>query len=156
MAQTIIDLSKSSDWVLRANISKQARSYTDGIQTKYYPIPDFDLGITANARFIAVALLINYGRPTWYYGGYLSVNYKLPFATQLPGQLGAIDNPILRINKTTILEVNKISGASYRLNYSAPKWFRDVKIKVWQYVGVEFNFVDETLLDLQSKLNQLL
>ncbi|BAU63029.1 hypothetical protein STA3757_03840 [Stanieria sp. NIES-3757] len=150
MSQTNIDLLSSSDWSLRCNIYKQAQSYKDGGTTKYKHIPPFDLGITLNARFIAVAIILKYARPTWQHGGFINQVYNLPFAVQ-----GLHSGHLLFINRAKIIEFPRLTGNSYRLLYTPRLWYRDVRVKVWQYRGIEYNFVDSTLLDIQQKVNQL-
>jgi hypothetical protein len=156
MSQTVISLNDAAEWTLRADIDKTATSVIENGKEKFFPIPGFNLGLSINSRFIAVAILINYGKPSWTWGGLLNIDFGLPFATSTPGSNGVAASETLLVNKTRIIEANKISGASYGLFYLPPRWFRDVKIKVWQYNGTEYNFVDETLFDIQQKVNQLI
>ena len=156
MSQTLIDLNDSNNWTLRTDINQVALSTIVDQKEKFFPIPEFNLNVSINANFIAVAILINYGKPSWSWGGLLNINFDLPFTTQTSGSKGFSSSESLLINKTKIIQVNKISGSSYGLSYSPPKWFRDVRIKVWQYTGFEYDFVDDTLYDIQQKINQLI
>jgi hypothetical protein len=95
-------------------------------------------------------------KPTWKHGGFLNQVYKLPLITQTAKNQGLYEGHLLLINQTRILEMPRLTGESYRLLYTPRLWYRDVRIKVWQYRGTEYNFVDETLFDIQQKVNQLL
>ncbi len=157
MSDTQIQFTEISNWVLRVNIQKRAIRRVENGKEKYDPIAPFDLGITLNARFLAVAALIEYGRPTWVHGGFLNQQYPFPLNTNIsPFQTAITQSQFLLINTVKIVQFPRLSGSNYRLWYTPRKWFRDIRIKVWQYRGEEYNFVDSTLYDIQQKINQLL
>lgn len=152
-----ISFRNSSDWSYRGGASRIARTVTINRRTKITPIPKFQLGFSLNARFLAVAILVEEAKPTWNAGGFLNQVHKIPFTTQASPKGKAITNSqFLLMNKTNLVDFPRLSGQSYNLIYAPPPWFPDVKIKVWQYRGEEFDFVEDTLASLENKINQLL
>ena len=157
MSDTLIQLSDSSNWSYRGQVSKTARSETINRRVKYFPIPMFDLGFTLNARFLAVEVLVREAKVTWRSGGFLNQSQPIAFATKASPKGQAVSNSaFLLINRTNLVTFPRLSGKSYRLVYSPPFWFRDVRLRVWQYRGLESNFTEDTVKRIEDKVNQLL
>lgn len=157
MSDTQIQLQNIADWVLRVNLYKAAQTYQEDGKIKYIPIPPLSLNAQLNARFIAVGILVQNAKPTWNHGGFLNQLYPFSLNTNVSPLGRAItESRILLINKVKIIQFPRISGASYQLLYSPQKWFRDVRIKVWQYRGTEANFTEDTLYQINQKVDQLL
>lgn len=157
MSDVRIDLTNGRDWSYRGQKSKIAPKFVENGRTKYLPISTFDLGFTLNARFIAVEIVVRESKPTWSHGGFLHQAYPLRVTTESRFRNQAsTDAKVLLLNRTRLLEFPRLSGTSYRLIYSPRRWFKNVKIKVWQYRGEEFNFAEDTLKSIEDKINQLL
>lgn len=145
------------DWVLRVDKFQAAQQKGTLQKPEYAPIPNFNLGINIKAGAIAVGVACNYARPTWYFGGKIYQVVGFPNNSIIAPIGGALANEKeLPINKVTIWVLPRITNQNYSLLYSPPRWFRDVRIKVWQYVGEEYDLFDNLLLDIEQKLNYLI
>jgi hypothetical protein len=151
----------AKDWVLRVNQFQQARIKTPATKTKdaqYIPIPNLNLGVKLKAGVLAIGINCNYSKLTWFFGGkiYQVVGFPNNFdTTPIGGAL--VKDRELPINKVVIWSLlPRITNQDYTLLYLPPRWFRDVRIKVWQYVGEEYDFVDSSLNNIETKLDYLL
>jgi hypothetical protein len=151
----------AKDWVLRANQFKTAQLKVAATKTKdaqYLPIPNINLGIKFKAGVLAIGINSQFARPTWSFGGKIYQVVGFPNNFDITPIGGALANEKeLPIDKVIIWQLlPRITNSDYTLLYSPPRWFRDVRIKVWQYTGEEYNFVDSTLNNIETKLNYLL
>ena len=150
----------AKDWVLRANqyqVAKLKSAATNTKKAEYLPIPNINLGLKLKASALAIGVNCTYSKPTWFFGGkiYQVVGFPKNADTAPIGRALANDRE-LPINKVVIWQPLRITNADYGLLYSPPRWFRDVKVKVWQYVGEEYDFIDSSLNNIEQKLNFLL
>ena len=157
MSVTQLNLTNNQDWSYRGRVFKTAKKEVINRRERFFPIPKFDLGFSLNGRFLAIEILVKEARVTWHAGGFINQFYPVPFITQsVPKNQAVSNSQFLLINKTNLINFPRLSGQSYRLIYSPPKWFRDVTVKLWQYRGEEINFTDDTVVRIEEKVDQLL
>ncbi|MFM6604012.1 MAG: hypothetical protein ACKPH3_08020 [Dolichospermum sp.] len=123
----------SSNWELIYDYSASA---TPVGENSYIPIPPVPIPIFLNSDIIAVYVKTNppAGR-IWRFGG--NIEQRFISGLIVGGVVDSSGIPRRTSNdKITILFFPKIS-ASYSLQYYPPKWFKDVNLMVWQYVGLD-------------------
>lgn len=105
------------------------------LSRNHTPINPINFDEIFTSDIIAVAILINVGKPYWSYGGQIT--------QQLPGQgiANGDTSSVGLIGKSEKLKIQKINliniptyANSYTLIYYPPRWFKDVTIKVWEYL----------------------
>lgn len=117
------------NWALKTDVFRTTEKSPDG---RYY-IPIIDLQGNFQARFIAVSIVVNSSFSNWRNGGNLYQTFNLGINPNFRAIYKAIN---LLINKTTIVEIPLLSTTSYRLVYEPPTWFLDVRVRVWEYIGI--------------------
>ena len=154
MSETLISLNNPNDWVLRTDLTKFAQVFTNekGKQS-YISIKPFNLGIGIRAKFLAIAVTSINSKPTWKFGGEIAQLFPFPKNTDVfpVGQMIGDIYP-LKISKVSFFSLSRVAPVDYELFYYPPSWFKDVQIKVWQYTGAEFNFTEDTLIEIQDFL----
>lgn len=135
----------SGVWRLRATVTKNAVVSSDN---RIF-IPPFDTGHTYYSQFIAVGIQVSQSRDNWRNGGYLSQEYKFNCVGYTHNNKAFNRSQDLLINEVTILNLPLLSDSEYRLRYFPPTYFSDVKIQIWEYVGVQ---IDVLLRDLTNFL----
>lgn len=134
-----INPSGNDDWSLIVDLSRDKLAN----QTQ---IPRLELEVSLNSKFIAVEVLTSNAKPTWVAGGYLAQVYELEQFDLTPPQY------FVSINQVNLLELSQIANTQFSLVYDPPKYFNDVRIKIWQYRGIE---TDLLLADIASALNNI-
>ena len=150
-----LQLGNINNWDLVADESVEAIS-TGPNELDFQPIPAFELPLLLDNLIVAVQLRSLTARPTWKYGGLIVQRLSLP----LPGGLGTATPSEgkrypLRLNRTLILPFPRLT-TSFELVYEPPYWFRDVRLKIWEYTGPDSNEVMQALAVQDSKLDQIL
>lgn len=122
-------------WHLRATLTKKA---VKGSGDRFF-IPSFDTGKTYSSQFIAVGVKVNSSKDNWRYGGYLSQEFKFSSSGYAHSNKAFNRCPELLINEVTILNLPLLSNDNYRLRYSPPTYFSDVRLQIWEYTGIVIN-----------------
>lgn len=125
MSESIqINLNDVSNWEL---VAEQYRDKPVGLTQ----IPKFDTGVELNADFIAIETVASNQRSTWASGGFLSQVYQFNEFEMASSQYFVV------LNQINLIRVNRPAPIPYRLVYDPPKYFRDARVKVWQYNGIQ-------------------
>lgn len=150
----VIDINDPNNWTLRADETRTAG--IDPITKRVIvPIPDIEILAGVRSRYVAVAPLISQGKPTWKFGGRISANYPFPDAVT---NLDRIHNEFLGVgaNRINLVSIPFVSRDFYRLTYTAPRWFKDVRLIAWQYIGEEYDYIESAVYSIQKALDQAL
>ena len=139
---SLVFLDKAEDWHKIVNTSKFAQLQGEH---SHVPIPSFDLGIALQYQFIVVLITADYRRSTWSYGGEI----RQAFNSAITGDVQYIRNR-LRIDIPQLIELKTIVPGNFGLVYFPPKWFKDVTIQVWEYIGEVLNFGAEALFNVEA------
>lgn len=148
--QDLIFFDNSEDWQVVANRTFRAQLVGEN---SHVPIPPQDLGVSLDAPYIAVIVLTEEAKASWYFAGDIRQVYD--FA---PGggssALGVVQTEPnrLALNKLQIIDTGRISPDNYRLMYQPPYWFKTAAIRVYSYVGDALNFVEDTLFSIGNAL----
>ena len=140
---------KSGMWQLRATILKTATTSPDN---RLF-IPPFDTGKTYSSQFIAAGINVKDSRDNWRNGGYLAQEFTFPSYGYRHNRKAFYHSEELLINDVSILNFPPLSNGSYRLRYFAPTYFPDVKLQIWEYIGVKTDLLNLKLDLILDKLN---
>ena len=139
---SLVFLDKAEDWHKVVNTSKTAQSQGE---KSHISIPDFNLGIAMQYKFIVVLITVNYRKSTWTYGGEI----RQAFNSVMTGKVQYISNH-LRLNVPQLINLKNIVPGNFELIYFPPKWFKDVTIQVWEYLGEVINFGADALFNIET------
>lgn len=146
MAESILDLSNSNNWVsvYQANF---AAVPIQGVRNQFTPIPVIVIPNSFDSHTLAVGASSFQTKPTWHLGFWLSMN------VQLPG-IGKAE----AYNKSIPLGLNIVRfphiSSTYTLRASIPRWHKEMSIEIWKYVGSEVDIRDE-LIEIKSDLSRI-
>lgn len=145
MSYPILDLSNSDNWVGFFHASFQA-GRTPG-NTKVVPIPEIIMPDSLSSHILAVAASSSTAKPNWRFAGFLNQRIELGLTA-----IGTPDTDASRhkawLDRLTLVIFPKLTS-SYYLSFETPKWFQDIDLTIFQYVGPES---DST----ESLINQIL
>ena len=146
----LIFFDDSEDWQVVVNTTREAQRLPGD---RFVPIPGFDLGVTLNTDYVAVIATTTEGKPNWFFAGDIVQNYSFAPGAGNP-LLGSIkpERTKLAINRLQLVETNRVSTDSFRLQYTPPYWFRDCGIRVYKYTGDKLNFVEDSLFNIGNAL----
>ena len=143
------EFNNSASWNLKSTATKKAVETKQGA----IPIPPFFLGTSFSSRFLAVGISVKAFQDTWRHGGYIwqvtNKSFSLPPTQKIIGSITR-----LVINQITLVELPEY-GESYQLIYAPPRWYCDVTIKVWEYIGKVSDTVPDSFITLKDKINSI-
>ncbi|MDJ0536642.1 MAG: hypothetical protein QNJ70_29835 [Xenococcaceae cyanobacterium MO_207.B15] len=88
-----------------------------------------NLGRRFESEFLIVRVSTLEQKDTWSFGGRLWVT------SLVLGKQSKIHQTNLELFEQELIQVPKLFTGKYSLLYQAPKWFKNVTIKVWEYRG---------------------
>lgn len=145
---TLIIPDSSSDWVEIVNISKEDLITGDN---SHVPIDPFACGILTSSEFYAVIVNTVAGKSSWVWAGSLSRLFPFQQNTDTtPIGKAIYGNHQLSINKAQLLQFDRLSPISFDFYYFPPKWFKDVRIRVWEFVGETYNPREDQLNRIEN------
>jgi hypothetical protein len=121
----------ASEWKQVININRVASKDGD----RYRPIPAIEPDVVFTHNTIAFIVSSTTAKPNWYNGGDLFQAFLVPFGTA-----GAAQGEKVRVvfNRYIIHRFTTFPSTpdnQYVLSFSPPRYFRDVRLQVWQYIG---------------------
>lgn len=156
--EPIVQFRTQSNWEFGFEGSREAAV----VNAKIQPIPLFEIGYLFDSHILAVRASTENAKPGWKYGGKLRQKIQIGSG----GAVSALPNVTaqrvdLDLNDWTLAIFPKFYS-EYQLVYVPPRWFKDVTLKVYQYVGPQssnlidlLNEVKSDVLRVESKVDQL-
>lgn len=122
-------------------------------ERSYIPIPAFELGFLFDSHILAVRALSTTALAHWRFAGNLYQRIQLGTggaASSLP----TVDasNKRIWLNRTILIDFPEYTP-EYELNFTCAHWLRDVRLTVWQYIGINSDNITEKLLELETKID---
>lgn len=143
------DLSNSADWVKIYDAVTVAEPNPKR-PGKYYPIPILVVSELIDSHTIAVLSSCSNGKPGWRFGA--TVFPVINIGSLEFGNARTQRSYSVGYNLTTIIKLERVS-TYYRVGVLVPRYFNDVHLQVWVFVGIEdFQSVDEKIDQIQTDL----
>lgn len=141
-----INLSSDGDWQLIADESRTAQ-VTEG--SRIIPIDSILVGRNLTTRAIAILVTVDDIRGNWNFAGQIHQEFAFP-PNNVSFPLGEVHSPEYRIRlaRPESILFRNLSTESFDLRYFPPKYFPDVRVRVWEYTG-------EVVSQGQEQLNQI-
>lgn len=152
------DLGNSANWEFLINESRAATVITPG---QIVPIPKFSIPVLLDKPTIAVRVDSVSAPPTWRFAG--DIFQEISLGIVVGGQPDAIaSRRRVWLNQVCLFFLPSVSS-TYALTYLPPKWFKNVTISVWEYIGTnpvsdgtDNAAVLAQLTEIENKINTLL
>jgi hypothetical protein len=120
-----------------------------GIRDRYVPIPSQTLSIVSDSRIIAARTQSTTALKTWQVGGWLTPLYDLSSTSLREVRASRYAVPL----KYTSLILVPDFALTFQLRFDAPKWMRDVRLDIWQYIGPIDDSTEKLIRQLGNGLN---
>lgn len=135
-------------WQLRVNENRVAK-FDDG---KPLPIEAIEPDVVFTKSTIGVLVTTTNGKQSWYKGGELLQVFEAGFSLKGFAQ-GEKIKLVLNRNHTHRFTIFPQLGADsrYLISYVPPFYYPDVRIRVWEYVGVNQGATLDSLAQLQKQ-----
>ena len=152
MNHPVLQLSNSNNWesVWQGTFSAQ-RSPGN---TTMLPIPEIVVPILLDKHILAVSITSNTAKPTWYFGGFLNQRISLGLVVGGLPDSDAIEKRRIWLNRLTLIILPQLSS-HYSLSFNVPKWFQDVQLNVWQYVGASSDSTEDLISEISVQLQRI-
>lgn len=152
MSYPVLQLGNSANWQQLFSISNNAVAL--GAGSAFAPIPPITVPVLIESHIIVVLVTCNSAKDTWYFGGLLSQKINLGLTVGgLPDSDG-VQKHKLYLNRLTLLVFPRLTS-TYTVEVEVPKWFRQVSLIVWQYIGPIDDSTEVILQSLQSNLARI-
>jgi hypothetical protein len=116
---------------------------------RYLPIPSQTLSIVSDSPIIAAKTQSDSALLNWQTGGWLTPLYDLSSTSLLEVRANRYSIPL----KFTRLIVVPDFALTFQLRFDAPKWLRDVRLDIWQYIGPIDDSTEKLVRQLGNGLN---
>lgn len=149
----IIELDNSQLWEKVVTLSRQAN--VSPVNPNYFtPMSAIDLEVSLNNPYFAIAIQSSDALPHWRYGGrlYQSWNFSKGGAIGSAFSKAQSIETKLGLNIVQIIRLEILDIDNFRLRYFPPRWFKDVIVFGWKYIGDVDNFTADTLFEIGNKL----
>ncbi|WP_138500965.1 hypothetical protein [Nostoc sp. PA-18-2419] len=122
----------ASEWKQIINVSRKAILDNNGKALPMQPIEP-DVVLTHNT--IAFILTSESANPNWYKAGYLYQAFFVPFGTAGAAQGEQIKVVLNRYTIHRFTTFPSVNENKYLLSYSPERYYKDVRLQVWEYIG---------------------
>ena len=152
MNHPVLKLSNSSNWesVWQGTFSAQRSSGNTIIN----PIPEIVVPILLDKHILAVSITSSTAKPTWYFGGFLNQRISLGIVVGGLPDSDAIEKRRIWLNRLTLITLTQLTS-HYAVSFNVPKWFQDVQLHLWQYVGPESDSTEDLISEISVQLQRI-
>lgn len=141
-----LELNKPENWESIFNKTVTAIKATN---TQHAPIPDIKAEIDIDRRILAVQVTSDKAKSTWNWAGSLN-----QLNSSISNALGTNSQTIIK-RKLWLNQINLLifprHTLTYRISIKVPNWFEDVSLKVWKYVGIENDTINDLILEIRQE-----
>jgi hypothetical protein len=152
MSYQLLQLSNSANWEQRYSTTRNAVSL--GAGSAFAPIPSITVPILISSHIIVVYVNTASSKDTWYFGGLISQKINLGLTVGGLPDSDAVQKNRLYLNRLTLLVWPRIAS-TYAVEVEIPKWFRQVSITLWEYIGPVADSTENMIQDLKTDLSRI-
>ncbi len=155
-----LQLSNADNWEQIYNISVSAVFITPTVPAK---IPKITVPFLIDTHVLAIYITTSVpeGR-NWNFAGYLNQEFNLGLTVGGTPEADELSIRKLFLNRIKLIIFPKITP-TYSVSFDIPKWFTNVSITVWKYIGPDYDTVENvltqeiqpTLAQIESKIDAL-
>lgn len=120
-------------------------------QNRYTPIPPVDIPIEFDKPLIAISTSSFNALPRWVTAGWIS--QKIYTGLTVTGVSDAtLANKRVFLNRLNLFQMSTDLATSYSITYYFPRWFFDLSIAIWQYMGTDVE--DDEIKRIVQRIEQ--
>lgn len=147
MSNLLVQFNNPNNWIEFYGNRFTAQPVGGG--TRYLPIPSQTLSIVSDSPIIAAKTQSDSALVNWQTGGWLTPLYDLSSTNLLEVRANRYSIPL----KFTRLIVVPDFALTFQLRFDAPKWLKDVRLDIWQYIGPIDDSTEKLIRQLGNGLN---
>ncbi|MDZ8228295.1 hypothetical protein [Nostoc sp. ChiVER01] len=120
------------------------------------PIPEITIPLLLETHILAVYVTtdIPEGRK-WNFAGFLNQKFELGLTVGGTPEADELSRRKLWLNRIKLVVFPRLT-ATYSITFGVPEWFKNVNVTVWQYVGADYDSVEQFLTsDIQPALARI-
>ncbi|OUL28275.1 hypothetical protein BV378_07585 [Nostoc sp. RF31YmG] len=146
MSNPVLDLGNSANWEQLYFTSVDAVGANSAL---FVPIPPITVPILIESHIIALSITSTNAKSSWNFGGLLSQKVALGLTVGGLPDSAAIQKYKLYLNHLTLLILPKLT-TNYSVEVAIPKWFKQVSLVLWQYIGTESDTTEDLINQIKN------
>lgn len=131
MSDLIVQFNNKNHWIRLYTGEYTVTPINNG--RRYVPIPDHVLPVLSDHRILAAKATSAEALKSWKTGGWLTPILDLASTEVKEARMPQHQIPL---DYSRVIRLPEFAQ-SYKLRLSFPKWLKDVRIDIWQYIGPE-------------------
>jgi len=137
-----LELGNSENWesIWSNTITAQQGTFPNS----HLPIPNQEVPILLNRHVLACAVSSATAKPTWNFAGFLGQKLFSGLIVGGSPDTFAVNKYKLWLDRITLLTFDKLTP-TYSVVFEIPKWFDQVTINLWQYIGADRDSTDDLI-----------
>lgn len=147
MSNTLVQFNNPNNWI--EFYSNRFTAQPVGNGARYLPIPSQTLSIVSDSPIIAAKAQSDEALRNWQTGGWLTPLYDLSSTNLLEVRANRYSVPL----RFTRLIVVPDFALTFQLRFDAPKWLKEVRLDIWQYIGPIDDSTEKLIRQLGNGLN---
>jgi hypothetical protein len=147
MSNLLVQFNNPNNWIEFYGNRFTAQPVGGGV--RYLPIPSQTLSIVSDSPIIAAKAQSDSALVNWQTGGWLTPLYDLSSTNLLEVRANRYSIPL----KFTRLIVVPDFALTFQLRFDVPKWLKDVRLDIWQYIGPIDDSTEKLIRQLGNGLN---
>jgi hypothetical protein len=111
----------------------------------HVPIAEITVPLLLDTHVLAVYVTteVPEGR-NWNFAGFLNQKFELGLTVGGTPEADELSRRKLWLNKIKLIIFPQLTS-TYAISFDIPKWFKSVQLTVWEYVGSDYDSVDQVL-----------
>ncbi|OCQ98958.1 hypothetical protein BCD64_23250 [Nostoc sp. MBR 210] len=149
----ILQLGNADNWQQIYNTSVAAVNVTPDT---HVPIAEITVPFLIDTHVLAVYITTNIpeGRD-WNFAGFLNQKFELGLTVGGVPEADELSRRKLWLNRIKLVIFPPLTS-TYAISFDVPKWFKNVSLTVWEYIGADFDSTEQTLnQDIQPTLARI-
>ncbi|NET46198.1 hypothetical protein [Okeania sp. SIO2B3] len=120
----------------------------------HYAIPQLEVPVIFDRHIIAVFPYSTTAKEWWISAGWMEQNIFTGVLVGGNPDVRALESQRLLLNRINLAIFPKLTS-TYQLNIDIPYWFRDYKVTIWIYTGIEEDSTEQLIENNEALLLQI-
>lgn len=156
----ILQLGNADNWEQIYSTSVAAVTVTPKVHA---PIPEITVPLLLDNHILAVYITTEIPEGSnWNFAGFLNQKFELGLTVGGIPEADELSRRKLWLNRIKLIMFPQLTS-NYAISFDVPKWFKSINLTVWQYTGVDYDSVEQSLtediiprlMSIESKIDAL-
>ncbi|MCC5641130.1 hypothetical protein LC593_35980 [Nostoc sp. CHAB 5844] len=157
----ILQLGNADNWEQIYHTSVAAVNVTPKVHA---PIPEITVPLLLENHILAVYITTEVPEGSnWNFAGFLNQKFELGLTVGGTPEADELSRRKLWLNRIKLVMFQKLTS-NYAISFDVPKWFKNVNLTAWQYIGVDYDSIEQLLVEdikpslvsIESKIDALI